>query len=165
MNPLLINFKTIFNIWQRPTSNLQVIDGIRALSCIWVIGLHAISLLGSYWLPLQQDVQHLSTESFKKLYESGYLRLFLKGDLGVDAFFVISGFLLTYALLREHSKTNKINIIHFFKKRVLRILPIFLFCIGLYCLFAVDNTSNFLPNLLFINNHINFLLRSKHYGK
>lgn len=45
------------------------------------------------------------------------------GFLGVDVFFVISGYLITYILLKQSTKTNKINLFSFYKKRILRILP------------------------------------------
>jgi peptidoglycan/LPS O-acetylase OafA/YrhL len=45
------------------------------------------------------------------------------GALGVSVFFVISGFLITTLLVREHSSTGSICLPNFFIRRVLRILP------------------------------------------
>ncbi|MDT5067611.1 MAG: hypothetical protein QOK02_3766 [Mycobacterium sp.] len=45
------------------------------------------------------------------------------GFVGVDVFFVISGFLITSLLLREHSKTGRVSIFDFYARRVRRILP------------------------------------------
>jgi peptidoglycan/LPS O-acetylase OafA/YrhL len=45
------------------------------------------------------------------------------GFVGVDVFFVISGFLITGLLLREHERTGKISFVHFYRNRVKRILP------------------------------------------
>lgn len=45
------------------------------------------------------------------------------GFVGVDVFFVISGFLITDILLREHSKTGRVSILGFYGRRVRRILP------------------------------------------
>ena len=45
------------------------------------------------------------------------------GFIGVDVFFVISGFLITGHLLREHKKTGHISFVQFYKKRAKRILP------------------------------------------
>jgi peptidoglycan/LPS O-acetylase OafA/YrhL len=45
------------------------------------------------------------------------------GYVGVDVFFVISGFLITGLLLRERSDTGKISIVAFYARRVRRILP------------------------------------------
>jgi len=45
------------------------------------------------------------------------------GFFGVDIFFVISGFLVTSLLVREQNEKGKIDIIHFFVRRVRRLLP------------------------------------------
>jgi peptidoglycan/LPS O-acetylase OafA/YrhL len=48
---------------------------------------------------------------------------FSGGFVGVDVFFVISGFLITDILLREHSKTGRVSILGFYARRARRILP------------------------------------------
>lgn len=45
------------------------------------------------------------------------------GFVGVDVFFVISGFLITSLLLREHDKTGTISFAGFYGRRVQRIIP------------------------------------------
>ena len=45
------------------------------------------------------------------------------GFIGVDVFFVISGFLITGGLLREIEKTGKINFVNFWARRARRLLP------------------------------------------
>lgn len=45
------------------------------------------------------------------------------GFLGVDVFFVISGYLITTILLREFSKTGHVSIMSFYERRARRILP------------------------------------------
>ena len=45
------------------------------------------------------------------------------GFVGVDVFFVISGFVITGVLLRERSATGKTNILAFYGRRVRRIVP------------------------------------------
>ncbi|MEV6703587.1 acyltransferase, partial [Streptomyces sp. NPDC051453] len=45
------------------------------------------------------------------------------GYVGVDVFFVISGFLITSSLLRELSATDRISIRAFYARRALRLLP------------------------------------------
>lgn len=45
------------------------------------------------------------------------------GFLGVDVFFVISGYLITGLLLREHAKTRRVSLLGFYKRRIRRLLP------------------------------------------
>ena len=45
------------------------------------------------------------------------------GFVGVDVFFVISGFLITDILLREQSTTGRVSILGFYGRRARRILP------------------------------------------
>lgn len=55
--------------------------------------------------------------------------LFGNGNLGVNFFFVLSGFLITYLLLEEKERNNKVNIPYFWLRRVLRIWPLYFFCV------------------------------------
>ncbi|TSE14730.1 acyltransferase [Arthrobacter sp. KBS0703] len=45
------------------------------------------------------------------------------GFVGVDVFFVISGFLITGLLVREHEKTGSISFMGFYRNRIRRIAP------------------------------------------
>lgn len=45
------------------------------------------------------------------------------GFIGVDVFFVISGFVITASLLRENEKTGRISFVGFYQRRIKRILP------------------------------------------
>lgn len=47
------------------------------------------------------------------------------GTLGVNFFFVLSGFLITYLLLSEHGKTRRIDVRAFYIRRALRIWPLY----------------------------------------
>lgn len=55
--------------------------------------------------------------------------LFLSGGLGVNMFFVLSGFLITYLLIKEKELSGTINIKNFYIRRVLRIWPLYFFCV------------------------------------
>lgn len=59
-----------------------------------------------------------------------------KGPLGVDLFFTISGFLITTLLLRERDRNGRIDEISFYKRRALRIFPLYYTVLGLYVLRA-----------------------------
>lgn len=45
------------------------------------------------------------------------------GFVGVDVFFVISGYLITGLLLREHRATGRVSLARFYARRVRRLLP------------------------------------------
>lgn len=73
------------------------IDGLRAFAVLSVILFH----INKNWIP--------------------------GGFLGVDIFFVISGYLITLILTREIDKSNKIDIVNFYKRRIKRIIPALVF--------------------------------------
>lgn len=50
---------------------------------------------------------------------------FTIGYLGVDVFFIISSFLLSYLALHEYKNTGTFSASHFFIRRVLRIFPLY----------------------------------------
>ena len=45
------------------------------------------------------------------------------GFLGVDVFFVISGYLITALLLTDYRRTNRVRLLRFWKRRARRLLP------------------------------------------
>jgi peptidoglycan/LPS O-acetylase OafA/YrhL len=50
------------------------------------------------------------------------------GSFGVMIFFVLSGFLITSMLLKEHGKTGGISLANFYRRRAYRIFPTFYCC-------------------------------------
>ena len=61
------------------------------------------------------------------LYHAG---LALPGDLGVTGFFVLSGFLITWLLLRERERFGGIDVGAFYVRRTLRIFPAYFVFVG-----------------------------------
>ena len=55
--------------------------------------------------------------------------LFGNGFLGVNFFFVLSGFLITYLLIKEKMRNGTIHIINFWIRRILRIWPLYFACV------------------------------------
>lgn len=75
--------------------------------------------------------------------------------LGVNMFFVISGFLITYLLLAEKSRFGNIHVGKFITRRSLRIWPLYYFAIlfgFILVKFSSQPAPDLWPNLLFWNN-------------
>jgi peptidoglycan/LPS O-acetylase OafA/YrhL len=70
------------------------------------------------------------------------IKYFDFANYGVQIFFVISGFLITYQLLNEEKATGKISYRNFYIRRVFRILPaLFAFLIVAFILNKIMNGS------------------------
>ena len=54
---------------------------------------------------------------------SYHIGLIQGGFLGVDVFFVLSGFLITTLLMDEWARTGRISLGQFYARRALRLLP------------------------------------------
>ena len=61
--------------------------------------------------------------------------IFIKGLWAVSFFFVLSGFLITYLLLKEKETTSTVNIKQFYLRRVFRIWPLYFLVIILGLIF------------------------------
>lgn len=58
------------------------------------------------------------------------VRLLDRGFLGVDFFFVLSGFLITTLLLREAALRGRFSLPAFYMRRALRIIPVYFFVVS-----------------------------------
>ena len=52
-----------------------------------------------------------------------HLGIFAQGFAGVEIFFVISGYIITYILLIEINKEQRVDLYSFFRRRISRIYP------------------------------------------
>ena len=91
------------------SGRLPSLDGWRAVSILMVLGAHSAS-----------------SPTIQKVGESPVFFPLVDGYLGVRFFFVISGFIITYLLLRERGKCGEIDLKAFYIRRALRILPVYL---------------------------------------
>ena len=106
------------------------LDGLRALSVIAVILYHA----DVSWLP--------------------------GGFLGVEVFFVVSGFLITSLMMEERAASGRVNLRTFWIRRARRLLPaLFVMLLALaiaVASFATDSAPDFrrdvVPALLYVSN-------------
>ncbi|MFA7615956.1 MAG: acyltransferase [Weeksellaceae bacterium] len=103
---------------------LKILDGLRVVAILMVMAFHYCYLFNStlYQIDLPRE-------------------LFKYGYLGVELFFIISGFVITLTL----TKTN--NFINFIKKRWIRLFPGMLICSVLtFSIISLFDTNNFFPN-------------------
>src|SRR6266498_3625233 len=84
------------------------LDGLRAIAVLAVFVYHFHN--GGGWLP--------------------------GGFLGVDVFFVISGYLITSLLLSEYRKEGRVDLIRFWLRRARRLLPAVFVLIAVVMLLA-----------------------------
>ena len=89
--------------------HIKVLDGIRGWAIIFVMLYH-------FTIPFQQ-AHNLNGIDFL------FAKFLQMGWLGVDLFFVMSGFLITNILLNTHSKPNYFR--NFYIRRILRIFPLY----------------------------------------
>ncbi len=88
------------------TSYRADIEGLRAIAILLVVAAH----VGLPWLA--------------------------GGFVGVDVFFVLSGYLITSQLATELRNTGRIQLTTFYARRLLRLLPMLLLVIAASCLFG-----------------------------
>jgi peptidoglycan/LPS O-acetylase OafA/YrhL len=101
----------------------------------------------------------MSNNNYKELsFIGNYIdRFILNLSFGVDVFFLISGFLITYLLLKEKEVYGKVNIKKFYIRRILRIWPLYYFAIALtpfliQWLAPIFKQPDYISNLLYFNN-------------
>ena len=107
---------------------LPGLNGLRAIAALSVLIAHVS----------QEGIADFGLPKLVNLPMAGY---------GVTLFFVISGFLITFLLIKEMRKTQTVSIGKFYLRRILRIWPI-------YYLFIIVSLSVFLcfgmPNQILV---------------
>lgn len=126
------------------TMNLDPLDGLRAISILLVILFHAFFFL-QYTFKELQDFALFSASL------PWYLTWLKRGDLGVDIFFVLSAFLIGSQLFKQHQQQGRIQFPKFYRKRLLRIYPVYVFALLLYLL-GKGWDYHVLYNLFAVNN-------------
>ena len=84
-------------------------------------------------------------------------------DLGVSIFFVLSGFLITWLLLKEKERTGAISLKSFYLRRLFRLLPAYYVFLAIVLTnyfgrshgAVVPRTDIILPSLLYYANYFN----------
>lgn len=96
----------------KKTPYFENLDGLRFLSFLAVFGCHSFYTQSA---AIQSDA----------VYHFVKTDVFGNGKLGVNFFFVLSGFLITYLLLHEKITNGQISLRKFWMRRILRIWPLF----------------------------------------
>lgn len=86
---------------------VPALNGLRGVAILLVLGNH---------IPLRQ---------YKSLLPAGFV--------GVDIFFVLSGFLITTLLMQEFNKTGSVSLKNFYIRRALRLGPALLVMLAVIC--------------------------------
>jgi peptidoglycan/LPS O-acetylase OafA/YrhL len=79
-------------MFKRRPSALAPLDGIRFMAVMWVVMVHYRNLTPN-WAICTKMEKH-----------TWFWYIIRNGDMGVDIFFVLSGFLIAFVLNREYSK-------------------------------------------------------------
>ena len=90
------------------TNYIRGLDGLRAVAILWVMLGHVSA--ASKWEAVTG-------------YQKAFTLVASAGWVGVQLFFVISGFLITKILLKDKGKPKQLS--HFYMRRSLRIFPIY----------------------------------------
>lgn len=135
------------NILQQPSKAFPVVDFLKGLSVLMVILFH---IFFAVFFLFKKEPEKL--QQFIDSIPAG-LSFILAFDKAVDIFFMLSAFLLSYALLKVYDKKQTIHIGRFYLHRFFRIYPLFLVALLLYGLADIDKLlQEGWYSLLFIEN-------------
>lgn len=90
------------------------LDALRSVAALFVLFSHIISEPLTRYYPDAYWLTNPVTQFF-----------IVNGGFGVQVFFSLSGFLITYLLLSEIKETNRFNLKNFYIRRLLRIWPVY----------------------------------------
>ena len=122
------------------------IDGLRAIAILMVMAFHSL-YIAHFVLPKQAFTDLVVNLPFG-------LGVMMSFDKAVDGFFVISGFLLATSLLKAQQKGHAIDFVRFYRKRLYRILPLFILALTLYAAAAWKGDAfTLIMNMLFMENN------------
>jgi len=112
------------------------VDGLRGIAILLVLWYHAPFLF--------RQLPEFSAQQSPWGMLGLFWRMSLGGWIGVDLFFVISGFLITLILIRVEEEAG--SLLAFWGRRALRILPLaLLYLVALFVLVRLGDPLNLLP--------------------
>jgi peptidoglycan/LPS O-acetylase OafA/YrhL len=137
------------SLWDRTGERYASIDGLRALSMLWVVLTH--ECLGvTHFVAYDAYVRMLDASPW-------FFRPVLHGEKALDSFFVISGFLIGLMLLTEYERKGRIQLRRFYARRYLRLMPAY--AVALAVLLAAgsegpEKARYVWANILYVNNFL-----------
>lgn len=133
------------------TVYLPGLNGFRAIAALAVVVSHITLGLGEFGL---------DNKIFGTGVDGNAIGLPLAG-YGVTIFFTLSGFLITFLLLKE-KETGKLKIKDFYIRRILRIWPLYylylLVCLVTILCYGISFTKSSMPFYIFLAANIPFIL-------
>jgi peptidoglycan/LPS O-acetylase OafA/YrhL len=119
---------------QASSARIPTLDGWRGVAILLVLAHHA-------------GYEHYPDQAWANM-----------GSLGVDIFFVLSGYIITTRLLEERSRSSTIDLRAFYIRRAFRILPLLLCYLTVICVlsFFVNleiKPSQIIASLFFFRNY------------
>lgn len=122
------------------------VTGFRGLSMVWVLIQHTL-----------QGLRPLSSTPAGALWLAHpLLKIGWAGNLAIETFFVISGYLIGGMLMDEREKLGTIDFKSFYIRRALRILPAYLVAMSVNLVLPSVHKESIWANLTFINNFVPF---------
>lgn len=128
----------MFSTTRRLPPCIPELDGIRAIAVLMVLLMHVLTPDGQ------------SSAALGNIAPQALTLLIGHGWLGVDLFFVLSGFLITGILLDTKDSPHYFR--NFYGRRALRILPLYLLFIAVLACFSPGCGAYFLLSSVFLAN-------------
>ena len=130
----------------------QPLDIVRFTAAMLILVTHSYE----HWVDVPAVAAVATDWNGQPAWWADKLKLFVGSfNIGVDIFFLMSGFLITYLLLAEKQQYGRIDIKSFYMRRVLRIWPLYYLCVAIAPLlthFAHEPAANMPAHLLFLGN-------------
>ena len=127
--------------------HFENLNGLRFIGAFMVFLFHAFTINREVWGDFFESVPFIALRKLTSI-----------GHYGVNLFFVLSGFLITYLLLKELRERGKIHVGFFLIRRILRLWPLYFvivlfgFFIFPHLPFGIQTVHEFWRYGLFLSN-------------
>lgn len=111
-----------------PRDEIKALTGLRFIAACWVLTAHFQPVLEALW-PAARVFDPIARD----------------GNMGVDLFFILSGFILIYNYRETFTQLTARNYVRFLGLRLARIYPVHLFTFGLFAAFVVFDLAGGSP--------------------